>query len=442
MDFNKLVNAIKEGSASASIDNWELLGARSEFISTSTFVHEISKVSSTVEEAISVRVIRDGKEGFASSDKCDEEEAVALLYKAYDNALVNDKEVNASISEPDSNYREKEIVESADYTLEDLNKIVLEAEANIYKRDTRVKDGSNVSAAYECSESYMANSKGLNLSSKDKGSFISAFAKVAECEDVAVAREIELGANSDLPAVVKEAVSQLGAGYVKSGSYPVVFSPDSMIQILDAFFPIFSGKSASLGLSRLKGKKGEKVASSVVTLKDDPFYPGYPFQRSYDGDGKASYTKCVIENGILKTLLYNKEWAEKEGKESTANCSRSALSPTGSIAPYSFYLEKGSLSREDIFKEADGGIYITQMKGFHAGANAISGDFSIESAGFLIKDGKAEEAVKQFTVAGNIYSLLENIINLSDELEFDVTLSSSRIGSPDVLVKELSIAGV
>ena len=52
MDFNKLVNAIKEGSASASIDNWELLGARSEFISTSTFVHEISKVSSTVEEAI------------------------------------------------------------------------------------------------------------------------------------------------------------------------------------------------------------------------------------------------------------------------------------------------------------------------------------------------------------------------------------------------------
>ena len=82
------------------------------------------------------------------------------------------------------------------------------------------------------------------------------------------------------------------------------------------------------------------------------------------------------------------------------------------------------------------------MKGFHAGANAISGDFSIESAGFLIKDGKAEEAVKQFTVAGNIYSLLENIMSLSDALEFDVTLSSSRIGSPDVLVKELSIAGV
>lgn len=442
MDFKKLLNAIKKASATYGIKNWELLGSRSEFISASTFAHEISKIASTVEERISVRVIRDGKEGYASSDRCEEEEAQSILRKAFDNALVNDKEGSASISLPDSGYRETEKVETAEYTLEDLKRIVLEKEKAIYSQDDRIKDGTNVSAAYEASESYMANSEGIDLSSKAKGSFVSAFAKVADKEEVAVSREIALGAESELAELVSKATSQLGAGYVKSGRYPVVFSPESMIQILGAFFPVFSGKSAALGLSRLKGREGERVASFKVTIIDDPFYPGYPFQKSFDGDGKATYRKNVIEDGVLNTLLYNKEWAEKEGKESTGNALRSAESPSGSIAPYSFYLKEGSMKRAELFKLAEGGVYITQMKGFHAGANAISGDFSIESAGFMIKDGKAEEAVKQFTVAGNFYSLLENIAALSDSLEFDVTLSSSRIGSPDVLIKELSIAGV
>lgn len=442
MNFDKLLSAVKNKASESNIDQWEMLGARTESVGASTFTHEIAKISSTVKEGISMRVIRDGKEGFASSDKCDEDEAELLLLKAYDNALVNDKDGNPKISTPDSEYREKEVVKVNEYSLSDLKKILLEKEAELYKSDDRVKDGTNVSASFIKSESFMANSEGLSLSSEEKGSYVASFVKVEEAGEVAVSRAESLDASGDVSGAVKKAVSQLGAGYVKSGMYPVVFSPDSMIQILDAFFPIFSGKSASLGLSRLKGKEGAMVASNAVTIKDDPFYPGYPFQRSYDGDGKATYTKSVIENGVLKTLLYNNEWAEKEGKESTANCQRSAFSTSSVIAPYSFYFEKGELSREELFKKAEGGVYVTQMKGFHAGANAVSGDFSIESAGYMIKDGKAVEAVKQFTVAGNFYSLLENIAALSDELEFDVSLSSSRIGSPDVLVKELSIAGV
>ena len=44
------------------------------------------------------------------------------------------------------------------------------------------------------------------------------------------------------------------------------------------------------------------------------------------------------------------------------------------------------------------------MKGFHAGANAVTGDFSIESAGFMIEDGKKGRPVKSFTVAGTSLS--------------------------------------
>ena len=135
------------------------------------------------------------------------------------------------------------------------------------------------------------------------------------------------------------------------------------------------------------------------------------------------------------------EFAARCGKKTTGNGYRSAASGNGGITSYSFYIAPGNESREEVFRKAEGGIYVTEMKGFHAGANDISGDFSIESAGFLIEDGRADKPVKEFTVSGNFYELLENAAAVADDLEFDVTLAESRFGSPSVLVKNLSVSG-
>ena len=51
---------------------------------------------------------------------------------------------------------------------------------------------------------------------------------------------------------------------------------------------------------------------------------------------------------------------------------------------------------------------------------------------------QADEAINEFTVSGNFYDLLENVLMVANDLEFDVTLSSQRMGSPSVLVKDLS----
>ena len=83
-------------------------------------------------------------------------------------------------------------------------------------------------------------------------------------------------------------------------------------------------------------------------------------------------------------------------------------------------------------------MYIHSLDGLHAGANAISGDFSLQSAGFRIENGRKTDRVKSFTVAGNFYSLLENIRAVADNLEFP---GMGRVGSPSVLVDGLSVAG-
>jgi PmbA protein len=87
------------------------------------------------------------------------------------------------------------------------------------------------------------------------------------------------------------------------------------------------------------------------------------------------------------------------------------------------------------------GIYITEINGLHAGANPVSGDFSLQSAGFMIRDGKKCEAVKGFTVAGNFFELLKGITALGSKLERGVVTGFTGFCSPDVVVPDMSIAG-
>jgi len=124
--------------------------------------------------------------------------------------------------------------------------------------------------------------------------------------------------------------------------------------------------------------------------------------------------------------------------ETTGNASRSAAS-IGTRA-FSFYINPGEMTREELFAKAANGIYVTEMKGFHAGANAVTGDFSIESAGFLIEDGKIGAPIKSFTVAGNFFELLKQIAAIDNVLEMKAP-GFSQIGSPDVLVPDMSVAG-
>jgi PmbA protein len=196
-----------------------------------------------------------------------------------------------------------------------------------------------------------------------------------------------------------------------------------------------------MGISLLKGKEGCKIASDKLTLIDDPMREGSTVGTPFDAEGVATHRKAVIENGVLKTLLHNRETARIAGVESTANASKASYSSPVGISPYAFTIEAGEDTEEELFRKAGDGIYVTEMKGLHAGANAVTGDFSIESAGFLIEDGKLGKFVKSFTIAGNFFELLKNIAALSDKVEFSAGGSITSFGSPAVLIPGMSVAG-
>jgi PmbA protein len=102
------------------------------------------------------------------------------------------------------------------------------------------------------------------------------------------------------------------------------------------------------------------------------------------------------------------------------------------------YLAPGEMSEEELIAKAGNGVYINSLGGLHAGADPISGDFSLQSSGFMIREGKKCEYVKSFTVAGNFYEMLKNIVCVASNLEMP---GMSSFGSPSVLVDGLSVAG-
>ena len=140
---------------------------------------------------------------------------------------------------------------------------------------------------------------------------------------------------------------------------------------------------------------------------------------------------------MLKTLLYNRKTAKKDGVLSTGNGFKAGLTGSVKTATTNFYLTQGEPTQEELFRQMGNGLFITSLMGLHAGCNAVSGDFSLSAEGFRIEDGKQGRPVEQITIAGNFYKLLEAVEEIADDLYF----GSNGMGAPSVLVRNLDIAG-
>ena len=162
---------------------------------------------------------------------------------------------------------------------------------------------------------------------------------------------------------------------------------------------------------------------------------------NFDAEGSPTRCKKVVENGVLNTLLYNLKTANIAGKKTTGNASKGGYNTPVAVRPFTMYVAPGEMSEGGLLEMADNGVYINTLEGLHAGANAVSGDFSLQSAGYLIENGKKTTHVKSFTVAGNFYEMLKNITAVANNVELPMALGMTAFGAPSVLVQGLSIAG-
>lgn len=441
MNFTEIKDIISAACAKLDVAEYEIYYTVGEDISAETLKDEVSAFSSGESAKVYFRCLVDGHMGYASSSYFEANELEDLVVRAKENASAIENNDVVFIFKGSESYAKTTAPEPVVVDAGALKNRALELQKKAYAADPSVVDGTQTVALSFRNEIYLYNSHGLELSNRVgmSGCYVAAVVnKDGEARDnFEFAENINSADADNLPAkAVQGALDKIGASEIPTGKYDVVIDGTQMRSLLASFSSAFSAKNALLGMSRLAGKEGEKIAADIVTITDDPMREGCPVQTPFDDEGVATYKKTVVENGVLKTMLYDLTTAFKTGKETTGNGRRG-----GNIAPYNFGICAGEYSQDELFAKVGDGVYVTGVKGLHAGANAITGDFSVESEGFLIKDGKKAGPIKSFTIAGNFFELIKDIDSLGNEVKWGIPAGFVVFGSPDVLVKGMSVAG-
>ena len=444
MDFYAFKAAVIARCEALGIPDYELYYQTAESNSVSAYLHEINEFSSSVEGGVCFRCIVNGKMGYASTEDLSPEQAGAIVDRAVDNASVLEADEPVFLVEGGKTYASPAQNPPAIPETESLVSRVLLTQDQLYSANPAVIDGCTTQGIAERSEIAICNSRGLDLRNETTLVGLVVAAVVSNGTEMANDYQIGLGSLDTLDTksltkkAAEDALAKLGGEPAPTGQYPVVFDPHAMCDLLSTFAGVFSAENARKGLSRLAGQEGSMIGSDAVTLMDDPMYPGSFLQRSFDAEGSPTFRKAIIEKGTLNTLLYDLKNAALAGRQTTGNASKAGYDAPVGIRPFTLYLASGDISEEALLEKAGNGVYIHSLAGLHAGANAVTGDFSLQSAGFLIENGKKTAHVKSFTVAGNFYDLLKSIVCMADNLQFP---GMGTVGSPSVLVEGLSIAG-
>lgn len=219
----------------------------------------------------------------------------------------------------------------------------------------------------------------------------------------------------------KTAVDLLAAGYPEGGRVTAILAPaivgllahEAIGHTVEADF-VLSGSVA-------QGKLGQRVASDLVTLVDSgesAYYEGAGGTLPVDDEGVATGRTVVIQEGILRSYLHNRESAARFGVAPTGNARAWEFSDQPLIRMRNTYLEPGGAMLEEMIAEVDDGFLLEGPEGGQADA---TGEFmfGVQEAR-RIRGGRLGELVRGVTISGIAFDVLQTVNAVSREFRWDL----------------------
>lgn len=395
--------------------------------------NRLKSLETKATEGVALRVIAEGKLGFASSTD------LTRLSDLVDGAIATaeigdpvefDFTQNVNSVEPKTNYQPP--------TTESL----VEIGENLIEKVHRYNSEILVDVSFHSGTSQARLATTTNVYTEQNAQSLSAIisGNLVQGEDFlqAYAYEVTRDREPDYQAILQKLITKYQraeeAARISSGTYPVLFTPSAVSSTMGRMFgTIFSGQSIVQKASPLTDKLSEKIADERISVFEDPSIGVSACD--FDDEGVPTSQKHLIERGVVKQFYWDRRWAARQGIESSGNGFRGGISrPSPSLA--NVCIAPGTTSVADLIANMSEGIIVDQVLG--AGqSNILAGEFSVNiDLGYKVEQGKIVGRVKDTMVAGNIFEAFSDIVDLSDRAEW----VGSGAYVPHILFSGLGVA--
>ena len=410
------------------------------------FGGDVESLASAQSQGVGIRIVIDGRQGFAYAGSLEESAITETLADARDNVRFATFDEFAGLAEPDG--VEIPILDLhsdalASFGTAEKVAMAIELERVVMSADPRISGIESAEYADSISEAAIASTTGIRTVGSETSAYLATYAMATEGDDTQTGFGFSVGREPAALDPTRAAVDaaaratrMLGAVQPPSGRLTVVLDPWVTAQFLGILGYTLDGDAVMKGRSLFADRLGESVGSSLLTLIDDPTDVRSFTATDADGEGLAARRNVLIENGVLQKFVHNAYSARRAGTVSTGNAVRGFKS-TPSVGCHSVSLVPGTSDPAALIAGISDGVLVQEVSGLHSGVNPVSGDFSTGAEGLRIRNGEVAEPVREFTIASTLQKMLRDIQAVGNDLEF-LPMNAAGVS---LVVADLTVSG-
>ena len=423
---------------------------RSSETDVRVFDGDVESLSIAGVDGVGVRVIVDGRQGYAWAGSLDDDVIAETLVEARDNAgFGSPDEWNGlaapndfgAVAPPSLDVWRESLLSVPTSSKVDL---ALELERATRAADARVRGVEAASYGDAAIDSAVANSLGVEAATRRTFCSCSAYAMAGEGVATQTGAGFDVARSfDDLDAAkaardaAERAVRLLGATQPPSRRLPVVFDPLVTRSLIGLIGAALNGESVLKSRSMFVGRVDEEVAAAGVTLVDDPTLPEALGAASHDAEGVPTRRNELISTGALRGFLHNVYTGRRSGLATNAAAVRGGYKSPPGVGARALHLVPGTMGPDAILAAVPEALYVQSVSGLHSGTNPVSGDFSVGAEGLMVRDGAFAEPVREVTIASTLQRILLDIV----EVGSDLTWLGGGAAGATLLVREISMSG-
>ncbi len=181
---------------------------------------------------------------------------------------------------------------------------------------------------------------------------------------------------------------------------------------------VLGREAAQAGESYIKHEGlGSRIGSEVVTVVDDPTLPKSFGFYLYDEEGVKARERKLIENGVLKELLHNRETAAVFEVESNGSARANGYDVEPIVRMANTYMKPGDHSLQELIEDIDHGVYIKSYQEWNIDDLRWNQRY-VGVEAYLIRNGRLEGLVRDPVLELTTRSFYSSIDAVGKELQF------------------------